>query len=149
MMASKVVRTIILSYLWVNHSIPVHISPIQTHRDDPSTYQDLHYNHTGTNLDRTVIWTCPNQDCLHCINQASEVSNEADEKCWQPTFDRLTWHCEGVGRKLCELYDLMGGLWVWMVVQAVCWRNNINETQKPWCKHASSAANQTRVHSWP
>ena len=61
------------------------------------------------------------------------------------------WHCEGGGKR-CELYDhydLMGG-WVWMVVQAV-WRKNetrMKHQWKPWCKQASSATNQTRVHSW-
>ena len=33
--------------------------------------------------------TAPTPQWLACI-KAFEVSNEADEKCWQPTFDRLT-----------------------------------------------------------
>ena len=40
-MVSKVVRTIVLSHLWVYHNRSVHTIPIQTHRDDQSMFQDF------------------------------------------------------------------------------------------------------------
>ena len=140
-MVSKV-RTIVMLYLWVYHNIPVHvqfkhIATINSHFRHFKLY---------TNLDGTLIWTCPTQACL-CINEVFQVMKRMKAVGSRPS---TAWHCEGGGKR-CELYDhgdLMGG-WVWMAVQAV-WRKNETRMkhQWKWCKHASSAANQTRVHSW-
>ena len=114
--------------------------PIQTHRDDQFTFQTFQVIYQPRwNIDLNLA-------CL-CINEVFQVMKRMKAVGSRPS---TAWHCEGGGKR-CELYDhydLMGG-WVWVVVQAV-WRKNETRMkhQWKWCKQASSATNQTRVHSW-